>query len=57
MVGTVTFAAVPITARLTMIAARRIISIIGSYYAVCNPPSPDPRGLQILTILPIGLEM
>jgi len=32
--GTVAYAAVPITARLTSIAARHIVSDIGSYYAV-----------------------
>jgi hypothetical protein len=32
--GMVTFAALPITARLTSIAARHIISDIGSYFAV-----------------------
>jgi len=34
MLRTVTFAAVPITARLVTISARHIISVIGSYYAV-----------------------
>jgi len=34
MLRTVAYAAVPITARLTSIAARHIISDIGSYYAV-----------------------
>ena len=36
--GTVAYAAVPITARLTSIAARHIVSTIGSYYAVRRFP-------------------
>lgn len=36
--GTVTYAAVPITARLATISARYVTSHIGSYYAVPNPP-------------------
>jgi hypothetical protein len=34
MLRTVTFAATPVTARITSIIARHVISIIGSYYAV-----------------------
>jgi hypothetical protein len=34
--GMVSLAAIPVTARLTSIAARHIISDVGSYYAV-NP--------------------
>lgn len=34
MLRTVAYAAVPITARLTSIAARHIVSVIGSYYAL-----------------------
>ena len=37
-IGTVAYAAVPITARITSIAARHIISNIGSYYAVPRFP-------------------
>lgn len=40
MPGTVAYAAVPITARFAVMSAKRIISEIGTYYAVRNSERP-----------------